>query len=214
MGPAGSTKNRPDSFGLFLFHEISEPAMDAVDAFVDKLYRIVYLFLDKVIGYGAILIMILGTMLAIAEVARRYVFGLVFDWGQDAVTYFLVGSIFLYFAVTQARRSHLRMAAVMDAIEKRGGLKFVLFIRTLTSALGLTVYSAIAWWGIPALERSMMMGRKTQSMVILIWPFQAILVVAFIALAIVCLFQLYQDVRAMMGKNVFEWAPVEENIEI
>ena len=76
------------------------------------------------------------------------------------------------------------------------------------------VYSAIAYWGIPTLERSMLLGRKTQSMVLYIWPFQAILIIAFALLALVCLFQLYQDIRALMGKKVFEWAPVEEGIEI
>jgi TRAP-type mannitol/chloroaromatic compound transport system permease small subunit len=60
----------------------------------------------------------------------------------------------------------------------------------------------------------MMLQRKTQSMVLEIWPFQAILIVAFTLLAIVCMFQLYQDIRALMGKTVFEWAPVEEGIDI
>ena len=89
-----------------------------------------------------------------------------------------------------------------------------MIVRTLVSGLSVVVYGAIAYWGIPTLERSMMLGRKTQSMVILIWPFQAILVVAFALLALVCLFQLYQDIRALMGKKVFEWAPTEEGIEI
>ena len=60
----------------------------------------------------------------------------------------------------------------------------------------------------------MELGRKTYSMVIVVWPFQATLVAAFTLLAIVCLFQLYQDIRELMGKKVFEWAPVEEGIEI
>ena len=150
-----------------------------------------------------------------AEVLRRYIFGVVFDWGQDAVTYGMVGSIFLYFAVTQAKRSHLRMSAVMDALEKAGWMRFVLIVRTGSSQrLSFVVYTAIAYWGIPTLERSMLLGRKTQSMVLYIWPFQGILVVAFAMLALVCLFQLYQDVRALMGKKVFEWAPVEEGIDI
>ncbi|MGI9423948.1 MAG: TRAP transporter small permease [Hyphomicrobiaceae bacterium] len=185
-----------------------------VDWTIDRLYRGFRFLLDYVIGYSAVLIMLLGTCLAVAEVTRRYVFGLVFDWGQDAVTYGMVGSIFLYFAVTQARRSHLRMAAVMDALEKAGWTRFVMIIRTLVSAISLVVYSAIAYWGVPTLQRSMMLERKTQSMVLLIWPFQAILIIAFTMLALVCLFQLYQDVRALMGKKVFEWAPTEEGIEI
>lgn len=185
-----------------------------MDWIVDRLYRVFRFLLDTVVGYGAVIIMIVGTWLAIAEVARRYMFGVVFDWGQDAVTYGMVGSIFLFFAVTQARRSHLRMAALMDVLENAGWEKFVLVVRMLITALSLVTYSAIAYWGIPTLERSMMLGRKTQSMVIYIWPFQAILIAAFVLLAVVCLFQLYQDVRALMGKKVFEWAPVEEGIEI
>jgi len=185
-----------------------------MDSFVDKLYRAYRFLLDRIIGYTAIVIMLAGTGLAISEVARRYVFKTVFDWGQDAVTYGMVGAIFLYFAVTQARRSHLRMSALMDVLEKRGWTKFVLVIRTLFTALGLVVYSAIAYWGISTMERSMELGRKTYSMVIVIWPFQAILLVAFVLLALVCLFQLYQDIRALMGKKVFEWAPAEEGIEI
>ena len=80
--------------------------------------------------------------------------------------------------------------------------------------LGVGIYSVIAYWGWSTMERSMELARKTYSMVIVIWPFQAILVTAFILLALVCLFQLYQDIRGLMGKKVFEWAPVEEGIEI
>ena len=185
-----------------------------VDWTVDKLYRGFRFILDYVIGYSAVAIMLLGTCLAVAEVLRRYVFGQVFDWGQDAVTYGMVGSIFLYFAVTQARRSHLRMSALMDALENAGWARFVMIVRTLITAASVVVYSGIAYWGIPTLERSLMLGRKTQSMVLFIWPFQAILIIAFALLALVCLFQLYQDIRALMGKKVFEWAPTEEGIEI
>lgn len=185
-----------------------------MDWIFDRLYRVFRFLLDYVIGYSAVLIMLVGTALAVAEVARRYIFGLVFDWGQDAVTYGMVGSIFLYFAVTQARRSHLRMAAVMDTLENAGWSRFVMVVRTFMSAIGVLVYGLIAYWGYPTLERSMMLGRKTESMVLYIWPFQAILIVAFTLLALVCLFQLYQDIRALMGKKVFEWAPTEEGIEI
>jgi len=185
-----------------------------MDMIVDKLYRVFRYLLDNVIGYSAIMIMLAGTGLAISEVARRYIFKTVFDWGQDAVTYGMVGAIFLYFAVTQARRSHLRMSALMDVLEERGWTRFVLVMRALFTTLGLAIYCAIAYWGWATMERSMELGRKTYSMVIVIWPFQAILLAAFVLLALVCLFQLYQDVRALMGKKVFEWAPVEEGIEI
>ncbi len=185
-----------------------------MDMIVDRAYRVFRFLLDKVIGYTAILALFLGTWLAISEVVRRYIFSTVFDWGQDAVTYGMVGSIFLYFAVTQARRSHLRMSALVDVLEKRGWARLVLFTRACFSALGVFTYGAIAYWGISTMERSFELARKTYSMVIVIWPFQAILLASFTLLAIVCLFQLYQDIREMMGKKVFEWAPVEEGIDI
>jgi len=185
-----------------------------MDYVVDRLYRGFRFLLDNVIGTVSVLVMFAATWLAIAEVFRRYVFGVVFDWGQDAVTYGLVGAIFLYFAVTQARRSHLRISAFMDPLENRGMHRTVLSIRAIISAISVILYSGLAWWGIPTVERSMMMERTTQSMVIVIWPFQAMLVATFILMALVCMFQLYQDIRALSGKQVFEWAPVEEGIDI
>lgn len=185
-----------------------------MDYVFDRIYRVVRFLLDDVIGNLAVLAMFLGTGLAIFEVFRRYVFGVVYDWGQDAVTYGIVSSVFLYFAVTQARRSHLRVSFVVDSLEEKGMDRLVLFIRALLSALSLALYSALAAWGIPTVERSMMMERTTQSMVLVIWPFQFVLVVTFILMAIVAFFQLYQDIRALFGKKVFEWAPVEEGIDI
>ena len=185
-----------------------------MDFVFDRLYRVFRFFLDHVIGNAAIIAMLAATGLAIAEVFRRYVFGDVFAWGQDAVTYGLVGSIFLYFAVTQARRSHLRISFVTDAMESAGLSKLVLLLRALISALSVALYSAFAYWGISAVERSMLMERTTQSMVIYIWPFQAALVAAMVLMAIVAFFQLYQDIRGLFGKQVFDWAPVEEGIDI
>ena len=185
-----------------------------MDYIFDRAYRIVRFLLDDVIGNLAVLAMFLGTGLAILEVARRYVFGVVYDWGQDAVTYGIVSSVFLYFAVTQARRSHLRVSFVVDGLEAKGRKQSVLLIRALITAMCLALYSALAAWGVPTVERSMMMERTTLSMVLVIWPFQLSLVITFILMAIVSFFQLYQDIRALFGKKVFEWAPVEEGIEI
>ena len=185
-----------------------------MDTIVDKIYRGFRFILDIVVGYGAAIVMFAATWLAIFEVFRRYVFDVVFDWGQDAVTYGLVGSVFLYFAVTQARRSHLRVGAGVEVLERLGMQRTILVIRALISALSVALFGGLAWWGVPAFERSMMMERTTQSMVIYVWPFQLILVIAFSLMALVCLFQLYQDIRAVFGKQVFEWAPVEEGIDI
>lgn len=185
-----------------------------MDFVLDRTYRVLRFLLDKVIGYVAVLVMFSATALAIFEVIRRYIFGVVYPWGQDAVTYGLVASVFLYFAVTQARRSHLRVSFAVDWLEKAGHGRTVMAIRAILSAISALLYGAIAWWAWPTIERSMLMERTTQSMVILIWPFQAALMVSFALMAVICLFQLYQDICAFFGKKVFEWAPVEEGIEI
>ena len=185
-----------------------------MDTVLDRIYRVLRFFLDKVIGYIAVLVMFLATAVAIMEVVRRYIFGLVYPWGQDAVTYGLVAAIFLYCAVTQARRSHLRVSFAVDSLEKAGMIRAVMVVRAFLSALSVVLYGAIAWWAWATVERSMAMERTTQSMVILVWPFQMVLLVTFGLMAIVCLFQLYQDIRALFGKRVYEWAHVEEGIEI
>lgn len=185
-----------------------------MEAFIDRLYRSFRFLLDNIIGVGASVVMLAATWLAISEVIRRYVFSEVFQWGQDAVTYVLVAAVFLYFAVTQARRSHLRMSAAVEVLERWGLIRTVLVIRTLITLMSLALYTSLAWWGWPTFERSMMMERTTASMELLIWPFQLVLVISFVLMAIVCLFQLYQDICALFGKDVFQWAPVEEGIDI
>lgn len=74
-----------------------------MDFIFDRAYRVIRFLLDDVIGNLAILAMFLGTSLAIVEVFRRYVIKETFDWGQDAVTYGIVSSVFLYFAVTDRK---------------------------------------------------------------------------------------------------------------
>lgn len=181
---------------------------------IDRLYRVVRFIVDKVIGYSASFVMLGGTCLAIVEIFRRYILGVVFDWGQDAVTYMMVSAIFLYFATTQAKRSNLAMLAFIDFLRKRGHIKLVLTIRASITLLSLYLFTNFALWGIPTFERTAMLGRKTQSLVLEIWPFQLCLTISFGLMALICLFQLYQDVQAIRGKAVFPWAPVEEHIEI
>jgi TRAP-type C4-dicarboxylate transport system permease small subunit len=177
---------------------------------LDRTYRVFRWFLDNIVGHGAAIIMLCSVLLAMFEIIRRYIFGVVYDWGQDAVTYFTVGSICLYFAVTQARRSHLAVSALMDYLRGRGFLKLVLLI----TAGSLTLYSSIVYFGWSTIERNMALERTTQSMVLQLWPFQLALMAGFILMAVTLLFQLYQDFQAVRGKKVFAWAPAEEGLEI
>ena len=181
---------------------------------LDRTYRVYRFLLDNLIGYSAAIVMLGSVILAIAEIIRRYIFGTVYDWGQDAVTYFTVASIFLYFAVTQARRSHLAVSALMDFCRSKGLHQLVLWVRLLITIGSLALYSAIIYFGWSTVIRNQMLERSTQSMVLLIWPFQLVLIIGFGLMALTCLFQLYQDLQAVRGKKVFTWAPAEEGLEI
>ena len=58
--------------------------------------------------------MLLGlTLFALLEIIRRYIFGVVFEWGQDAIIVGMVAAVACYFGVTQIRRGHLAMSAMM-----------------------------------------------------------------------------------------------------
>lgn len=181
---------------------------------LDRTYRAYRFVLDNFVGYGAAVIMLASVLLAIFEIIRRYIFGVVYDWGQDAVTYFTVGSIYLYFAVTQAQRSHLAVSAVVDYCKNKGLQKLVLWIRLFVTTASALLYTGIFVWGWSTIERNMMLERTTQSMVLLIWPFQLTLIAGFVLLAVTCVFQFYQDLQAVRGKKVFAWAPAEEGLEI
>jgi TRAP-type C4-dicarboxylate transport system permease small subunit len=181
---------------------------------IDRLYRGFRFLLDNVVGYSAAIIMIGAVTLAFVEIVRRYVLGLTYEWGQDAVVYCTVGAIYLYFAVTQGRRSHLAVTALLDVFKSRGARKLVLVLRAFVSGFGMTLYTAIVYWGWPSMERSMIMERTTQSMLLQIWPFQLLLLLGFSMMAVTCLFQFYQDVQAVRGRAVFTWARAEEGLDV
>lgn len=181
---------------------------------LDLVYRILRFLTDRVVGYLAAIVVLSATILQLVEIFRRYVLNSVWHWSQDAITYFIVSAIFLFFAVTQARRSHLAVTAAIDVLKARGYRKTVLTIRTVNSALMCAFFTSFVVWGLPTVERMMMMGRTTQSMLLLIWPFQAALLAGFALMALISLFQLYQDVNALLGRKVFPWAETEEGLEI
>jgi TRAP-type C4-dicarboxylate transport system permease small subunit len=185
-----------------------------MDDILDRVYRGIRFVLDDLIGNCAAFVLLMATVLALAEIVRRYIFGVVFDWGQDLVTYMIVGSVFLFFGVVQGKRAHLVMGAAIDALRAKGFARLIQWLRAFVSLVSLTLFVGFVWWGWPTVERTMMMNRKTQSMVLELWPFQACLLAGFGLMALVTLFQLYQDIRALQGKTVFPWAPSEETTDI
>ena len=185
-----------------------------MDQAIDAIYRGLRFFTEKVVGYAAAIVIVGATFLALTEICRRYFLGVTFNWGQDAVVHFIIGAIFLFFAVTQARRSHLAVTFVLDTLKVRGYEKFVQSMRIFNSAFTSILCSAFAWWGYPSVVRMYNTKRLTQSLDFELWPFQLCLLIGFALMAVMALFQLYQDICALCGKKVFSWAESEEGIDI
>jgi len=62
--------------------------------------------------------MLVLTLFALLEIIRRYIFSVVFEWGQDAIIVGMVAAVALYFAVTQIRRGgSLQCARLWRAVQ-------------------------------------------------------------------------------------------------
>ena len=85
-----------------------------------KISNILKSKINLVLGNCSAYLMIAVTIFALAEIIRRYIFGVVFEWGQDAVIYAMVSSVALYICVTQIKRGHLVMSAVLQLLNAKG----------------------------------------------------------------------------------------------
>ena len=132
-------------------------------------------FIVAVLGKCSAYLMIAVTLFALAEIIRRYVFGVVFEWGQDAVIYMMVSSVAFYICVTQIGRNHLVMSAVLQLLNAKGFHRTVgfckifvsFFISLFTASLTFTAYSTV--------EYSIQIGERSESLFFFMWPFYFIL---------------------------------------
>jgi TRAP-type C4-dicarboxylate transport system permease small subunit len=143
-----------------------------------------------------------AVLLAIAEIVRRYVFGRTFHWGQDFVIYFMLAGVFLYFGITQARRGHLMVTLLPDALAKGGKVRSFYLLRAFATALTLFFVAGLAYWGWPAFRAAFVFGRRTESLFFPIWPFVLLLLVGLAIMAVTVAFQLHRDLRAVRGRPV------------
>jgi len=157
------------------------------------------------LGLISSLFLLILTLFALLEIIRRYIFGVVFEWGQDGIIVGMISAVALYLCVTQTRRSHLVMNAVIQTLHARGYLKCTAIAKTLVSAMitvfcasiGLTGWSTVTY----AIDRDLM----TYSLLIPLWPFYSILMAGFCLMAFVAFLQLIEDlISILQGKYVDE----------
>ena len=178
---------------------------------MEKAYAMWRSFQDRILAPVASIIMLGATLLAILEIIRRYAFGVSFDWQADAVTYFMLSAIFLYFSVSQRRGEHLTATVVvetLDAISPRAR-RVADAIRLFAEIVTCVFLIMLAWWGVTEVEDAIQYESRTESLSFPMWPFLAALVAGFAFMAVTLIFQIYRAIQKLRGVTVLE-EPREE----
>ena len=171
---------------------------------MEKAYAAWRAFQDRFLGYAAALLFVGSTLLALVEVVRRYLLGTSFEWQQDAVTYFVLSGVFLYFGISQRRDAHLAVTLVPELLKHFGLHKADIYIRLFARVFSLLFVAAVVWWGIPEIEDAIKYESRSESLAFPMWPFLAILIVSFAFMAVTMVFQVYRSVQALRGITVLE----------
>lgn len=173
---------------------------------MEKAYAAWRGFQETILAPAAALLLIGFTLLALVEVARRYVLGVSFEWQQDAVTFFILSGVFLYFSVSQRKDAHLQVTLVPELLQLLGPRAKL--VAVLVKLLALVFSSAflvmVVWWGIPEVEDSFRYETRTESLAFPMWPFLAVLLTSFAFMALTMMFQIYFSVQKLRGRPVPE----------
>jgi TRAP-type C4-dicarboxylate transport system permease small subunit len=167
---------------------------------------------EHIVGTFAALVLLAATVFAVSEVFGRYLVGHTFQWGQDAVTYSVVGATFLYFGASQAKRAHLAVTALPDWLKSSDRLKASLIVRAFALFCVVLFVACFVFWGVPGALRTWRVGTTTESLAFPLWPFQFALLVGMGMLGITALFQFYRDLMRLFGRDVFPWEPDEDQL--
>lgn len=177
---------------------------------MEKAYAVWRAFQDRVLARAAAFLLIGCTLVALLEVVRRYAFGFSFEWQQDAVTYFILSGVFLYFAISQRHNEHLNVTAVLEAVQALGprGRKVAEVVRLLALVASFLFMCAVVWWGFPEVRESLHYATRTESLAFPMWPFLAALLLGFAFMGVTMLFQIWFEIQKLRGREVPEEAPV------
>jgi TRAP-type C4-dicarboxylate transport system permease small subunit len=171
---------------------------------VEKAYAVWRAFQDQVLARAAAFLLIGCTLLALVEVVRRYLFGFSFEWQQDAVTFFILSGVFLYFAISQRHNEHLNVIVLLEVLQASGprAKQAAEIIKLIALVLSFLFMLAVVWWGIPEVEDGIKYDTKTESLEFYLWPFLATLLVGFAFMAVTMAFQIWFEIQKLRGRSV------------
>lgn len=173
---------------------------------MEKAYAAWRTFQDRFLAYAAALLFVGSTLLALLEVGRRYIFGVSFEWQQDAVTFFILSGVFLYFSLSQRKDAHLTVTVLPEVLAAIGPRARVAadVVKLLALAFACAFLFAVVWWGVPEVEDAVKYESRTESLAFPMWPFLAALLLGFAFMAITMLFQVWFGIQKLRGRSVPE----------
>ena len=176
---------------------------------MEKAYAIWRAFQDRFLAHAAALLLLGCTLLALLEIFRRYVFGMSFEWQQDAVIFFILSSVFLYFSVSQRHNAHLSVTVLPEVLEALGprARRAAEVVRLVALVISCLFLLAVVWWGIPEVRESRHYESRTESLAFPMWPFLAVLLVGFAFMVVTMFFQIYREIQKLRGRSVLEEPP-------
>ena len=171
-----------------------------------KAYAIWRGFQERLLAPAAECLLLGCTLLALLEIFRRYVLGTSFEWQQDAVTYFILSGVYLYFSIAQRHDDHLSVTVVPEVLEAVGprARRVAEFIKIIAFVLSFLFLLSVVWWGIPEVVDSVRYGTRTESLAFPMWPFLAVLLIGFTFMAVTLFFQIYRGIQKLRGRGVME----------
>jgi TRAP-type C4-dicarboxylate transport system permease small subunit len=175
---------------------------------VEKAYAVWRAFQDRILARAAALLLLGCTLLALLEIFRRYVLGVSFEWQQDAVTFFILSGVYLYFSVAQRHDEHLNVAVLTETLHGIGprSKRAAEIIKLIAVVISFLFMLAVVWWGIPEVHDSFKYESRTESLAFPMWPFLAVLLCGFAFMAITMFFQIWRAIQKLRGYTVFEEA--------
>jgi TRAP-type C4-dicarboxylate transport system permease small subunit len=173
---------------------------------VERAYAAWRAFQEKVLARAAALLLVGCTLLALLEVGRRYVIGRSFEWQQDAVTFFMLSGVYLYFCVAQRQRSHLAVTVVPEILAVAGprAQRAGEIYKMVALIFSMLFLGAVVWWGIPEVEDAIKYESRTESLAFPMWPFLAALLAGFAFMAVTMAFQVWFGIQKLRGRPVPE----------
>ena len=144
------------------------------------------------------------TAFSLLEIVRRYIFGAAYEWGNDALVLGMVATVSLYFCVTQTRRSHLVMNAILQLLHARGFFRTVGMLNILVSAIVAVFCFAIGITGWSTLDYSMARDLRSYSLIVPLWPFFLTMMVGFVLMGAVAFLQFIEDIISFVRKEYLD----------